>query len=62
MRIRILSDLHLEIWPLELPPAEADVVILAGDIANAAEGVEWAKRIFATPVLYVPGNHEPYDG
>ena len=62
MRLRILSDLHLEIWPIKLELAEADVVILAGDIANGAEGVEWASRSFDAPVLYVPGNHEPYDG
>jgi predicted phosphodiesterase len=62
MRLRILSDLHLEIWPIDLAPAKADVVILAGDIANGAEGMEWARRSFDAPVLYVPGNHEPYDG
>lgn len=62
MRLRILSDLHLEIWPIELPPADADIVVLAGDIANGANGIEWAQRAFDAPVLYVPGNHEPYDG
>jgi len=61
VRLRILSDLHLEIWPFELPAAEADVVVLAGDIANGAEGIEWARRAFDAPVIYVPGNHEPYD-
>ena len=61
MRLRILSDLHLEIWPIDLPPADADVVILAGDIDNGAEGIEWARDAFDVPVLYVPGNHEPYD-
>ena len=62
MRLRILSDLHLEIRPIELPAVEADVVILAGDIANGAQGIEWARRVFDVPVIYVPGNHEPYDG
>jgi predicted phosphodiesterase len=62
VRLRILSDLHLEIWPIALPPADADLVILAGDIDNGAKGIEWASRSFAAPVLYVPGNHEPYDG
>jgi predicted phosphodiesterase len=61
VRLRVLSDLHLEIWPIDLAPAEADVVILAGDIANGAEGVSWARRSFDGPVLYVAGNHEPYD-
>ena len=61
MRLRILSDLHLEIWPIELPPADADVVVLAGDIDNGAKGIEWARGAFDVPVIYVPGNHEPYD-
>lgn len=61
MRIRILSDLHLEVWPIELAPADADVVILAGDIDNGAAGIEWARHSFEAPVIYVPGNHEPYD-
>lgn len=61
MRIRVLSDLHLEDSPWEAPPAEADLVVLAGDIANGAEGVEWAKRAFDTPVLFVAGNHEAFD-
>ncbi|MCU0804511.1 MAG: metallophosphoesterase family protein [Burkholderiales bacterium] len=61
MRIRVLSDLHLEDSPWEAPAAEADVVVLAGDIANGAAGVEWAKRSFDVPVLFVAGNHEPFD-
>ena len=62
MRIRILSDLHLENRPFEPPPAPADVVILAGDIANGTAGIEWAQRYFDVPVLYVAGNHESYEG
>jgi len=62
MRIRILSDLHLEAAPFDPPPAPADVVVLAGDIDNGAAGIEWAKERFDAPVLYVAGNHEPYDG
>lgn len=62
MKIRILSDLHLEAAPFDPPPAPADVVVLAGDIDNGAAGIEWAKGRFDAPVLYVAGNHEPYDG
>jgi 3',5'-cyclic AMP phosphodiesterase CpdA len=62
MRVRVLSDLHLEARPFEPPAAQADVVVLAGDIHNGPAGVEWAKRTFAEPVLYLAGNHEPYDG
>ena len=61
MRIRVLSDLHLEAAPFDPPAAEADVVVLAGDIHNGAAGVEWAQRTFRQPVLYVAGNHESFD-
>lgn len=61
MRLRVLSDLHLELAPIELPPAVADVVVLAGDIHTKGRGVAWAHRAFPdTPVVYVPGNHEYY--
>jgi len=62
VRIRVLSDLHLEAWPFAPPPADADVVVLAGDIHNGVAGIEWAKSRFAAPVLYVAGNHESYEG
>lgn len=62
MRIRILSDVHLEVRPFVPPRVEADVVILAGDIANGAAGIAWARHMFDSPVLYVPGNHEYYEG
>ena len=61
LRLRILSDLHLEAAGFDAPPAEADVVILAGDIANGGDGVAWGQLAFDGPVLYVPGNHEYYD-
>jgi predicted phosphodiesterase len=61
MRIRVLSDLHLEVAPFDPPAAAADVVVLAGDIHNGPAGVEWAKATFTEPVLFVAGNHEPFD-
>ena len=61
LRLRILSDLHLEAVGFEAPAAEADVVILAGDIANGGDGVAWGQLAFDAPVLYVPGNHEFFD-
>jgi predicted phosphodiesterase len=60
LRIRVLSDLHLEHAPWTPPPGEQDVVVLAGDIHRGRAGIEWAARHFSVPVLYVPGNHE-YD-
>jgi len=62
MKLRILSDLHLEHHtPASIPDCAADVVILAGDIANGRDGIDWAARNFSTPVVYVPGNHEYYE-
>lgn len=61
MKMRVLSDLHLEFQDWNPPDAEADVIVLAGDIHSGTRGVEWARRQFpVTPVLYVPGNHEFY--
>ena len=65
MKIRVLSDLHLENdEPDAIAHADADLVVLAGDIHNHALGLRWAAQTFdpGVPVVYVPGNHEYYDG
>ncbi len=67
MRLLLLSDLHLEFQPFTPPafaPAEApDVVVLAGDIANGVAGITWGRQAFpGAEVIYVPGNHEYYEG
>ncbi|KVC22336.1 metallophosphoesterase [Burkholderia pseudomultivorans] len=65
MKVRVLSDLHLEgNQPDVIAHADADLVVLAGDIHNHAEGLRWAAETFDpnVPVVYVPGNHEYYDG
>ena len=66
MKIQVASDLHLEFleqaFPGErliAPAAGADLLVLAGDIANGVRAVE----LFAdwpVPVLYIAGNHEFY--
>jgi predicted phosphodiesterase len=66
MKIRLLSDLHLEHShrhpPFVLPALPADVVVLAGDIDNGTRAIDWAEQTFPDQtVLYVPGNHEYYD-
>jgi predicted phosphodiesterase len=61
VKLNILSDLHLRQGPLAPPDNDADVVILAGDLARPAQAVAWASAL-AKPVLYVPGNHEFYGG
>jgi len=63
VRLRILSDLHLEHFyeGRGLPDVPADVVILAGDIHSGSQGLAWAAAQFRdVPVIYVPGNHEYY--
>ncbi|SIS90093.1 metallophosphoesterase [Neptunomonas antarctica] len=59
MKLHILSDLHLSVSTFDPPETDADVIILAGDIARPKEAITWAKQ-FLKPVIYVPGNHEFY--
>ena len=61
MKIRILSDLHLEFAGWRPPPCDEDAVVLAGDIAEGRAGIAWARKYFRDrPIVYVPGNHEYY--
>jgi predicted phosphohydrolase len=61
MRLHILADQHQEFGEVKIPPTEADVVILAGDIDVGRKGLDWAKIHFGgKPVIYVLGNHEFY--
>jgi predicted phosphodiesterase len=63
VRLHILSDLHIEVAEFDPPDTGAEVVVLAGDIHNGTQGLEWASRKFpGRRILYVPGNHEYYDG
>jgi len=64
LKIHVLSDLHIEFEPFtpSLAANEADVVVLAGDIGIKTRGIEWARRAFSCPVIYVAGNHEFYGG
>lgn len=76
MRIQLLSDLHLEVHPqfVPEPAADADVLVLAGDIGSYQDGSLLQDDCFGLerfsplpqyaawpcPVVFVPGNHE-YD-
>ncbi len=61
MKLQILSDLHLEFGPCEVPDVGANVVILAGDIFTGTGGPSWARSAFpARRIVYVPGNDEYY--
>lgn len=73
MKIQLLSDLHLEVQPhfRPRPAADAQLLVLAGDIGSYQSGSQLTDQDFGlarfspkqdwpVPVLYVPGNHE-YD-
>jgi Icc-related predicted phosphoesterase len=61
VRLHVLSDLHLEHAPFQVPEVDADVVVLAGDVAPGTAGVEWMRRqLDGRPIIYVAGNHEYY--
>lgn len=61
MKINLLSDLHLEFLPMQHEvPAEADVVIIAGDIHPGVRGIMWAQENIGIPTVMVAGNHEFY--
>ena len=67
MRIKILSDLHIDYnyrylgnRP-ELAEGDYDLVILAGDTAEGTLGLDWAETVFPrTDKIFIPGNHEYY--
>lgn len=67
MRIQIASDLHLEHLEWKFPtfrgvePGDADVLVLAGDIAKGSRALDLFGD-WPCPVVYVPGNHEFYGG
>ncbi len=66
MKIQLLSDLHIEFWKQKFRitnPHNANVLVLAGDIAV---GVDKVAGVLITcskefpHVVYLPGNHEFY--
>ncbi len=61
VKLQILSDLHLEFGPADVGETDADVIVLAGDIAPGLTGLKVAQSKFPErPVVYVAGNHEYY--
>jgi predicted phosphodiesterase len=61
MRLHVLSDLHFEFGSFDVPDTDADVVVLAGDVAVGPRGFDWIQQRFrGRPVVYVLGNHEFY--
>ena len=66
--VQVLSDLHAEhhdgasLPSSDLVDAQADIVILAGDIGHARRSVEYAVRLFphGPCLVLIAGNHEHY--
>jgi len=66
MRVRLLSDLHLELHPIQLKfNKRADICILAGDIGNPTkEHYEHVLNLLSLThqkVFVITGNHEYYN-
>jgi predicted phosphodiesterase len=59
VKLNILSDLHVGFSALDTPLNDADVIVLAGDVAPPRQAAQWAMRLHK-PVIYVLGNHEFY--
>jgi predicted phosphodiesterase len=47
MKIRVMSDLHIEFFSFEPEAVQADVIVLAGNILTEHYGLDWARRAFA---------------
>ena len=69
MKVRVMSDLHLEFFidRQTFDPGEGDVLVLAGDICIASQYDDYAPFFEKCvkgyeKVLYVMGNHESYEG
>ncbi len=67
MKLLVLSDLHLEFGRLPTVIDDrgieegADLVVLAGDIAEGERSIRWAREAFISKeIVYVAGNHEFY--
>jgi predicted phosphodiesterase len=64
MKIRIVSDLHLEVAPFTFKKGDEDIVVLAGDIStcDARHFGRFVRLIESIdkPIIYIKGNHESY--
>lgn len=70
MKLRIMSDLHLEHAPISVPVSDGErdaVLVLAGDVCcmskrSTFHGFFQGVSARFRRVLFVPGNHEYWDG
>lgn len=58
-KLHLISDIHLETGPYEIPAdLEYDILVAAGDISSSVEqSIPWLAAI-GKPVIYILGNHE----
>lgn len=62
MKIKIVSDLHLEFGNINIPFDGEDYLILAGDIQVGMSRLKWFQELLVhRNVIYVMGNHEYYN-
>lgn len=66
MKLLVLSDLHTEHHPFELPSGlDFDVAILAGDIgspgSSSPQRFRSAMGLPSKPIVWIAGNHEYYE-
>ena len=65
MKIRIISDLHMDLLnsndSYELPVVKADILVLAGDINTGTKADMFIlEQLKFNDVIYIMGNHEGY--
>ena len=62
MRVQYMSDLHIEHGNISIAEPAAEILVIAGDVANGGRVVNFLKSVakqFKT-VIFVMGNHEYY--
>lgn len=65
MKIKLLSDLHLELCSYSIVKGDEDILVLAGDISPSTEkSIELISKYLTNnpknTVIYVLGNHDYY--
>lgn len=58
MKLRILSDIHLEFNPFKYEYQGEDIVIYAGDTDYGLRSLEFAAQNALCSTIFVPGNHD----
>lgn len=66
LKIKVLSDLHLEFTDTEIQKDDCDFLVICGDLCevrNTTVFTQFMERVCSIfdKVLYVPGNHEYYN-